>query len=336
LDGFNGYHTADARIQQTTANILNRFVNTTANFMIAASPSGQTVAQGGAAGYAVTINPTGGFTGQVTLSVTGLPNGASGGFTANPATASTTLSVTTSPSTPTGTYALIITGVSGALIHSTTVSLTVAPPGVAFDNKVSSDFQFGVATVTTPSFIIGNGSHRAAMIMVTMSANGATGITASLGGVAGTIVAGTDSGTTATIRTMIFQVINPPSGPQTATVSWAGSLVDADVGVITVMGADQITPCTNGTFGASDSTPTPATSVTITSAPGDLTASVGYTADAWVAPGTNETPGWGIDQGAAGGDIGPGTGTTTHTWTDQYFYQSQAVSGANFMASATP
>jgi hypothetical protein len=33
-----------------------------------------------------------------------------------------------------------------------------------------------------------------------------------------------------------------------------------------------------------------------------------------------------------GGDIGPGTGTTIHTWTDSYYWQGHAVSGANFKA----
>jgi hypothetical protein len=432
LDGFNGYNVVDSRIQQTTANILNRFVNPTINFTISASPPSQTVTQGGSTSYAVTISPTGGFTGQVGLSVSGLPGGATGSFSPNPATGSSTLSVTTSASTPTGAYTLTITGVSGSLTHVTTVSLvlmdftlsaspssrtltqgtatsygvtitpangfsdqvslgvsglpsgasgsftpnpattsstlsvttltstpagtytltvtgvsgtlthisavslTVLPIGVAYDNRVSSGIQFGVATVTTPSFIIGSGLNRAAMIMVTMSANGATSITASLGGVSGTLIAGTDSGTTAGIRTLIFQVINPPSGSQTATVSWASSMLNVDVGVITVRGADQTTPCTNGTFAANNSSPTATTSITITSNAGDLTASVGYTADAWVTPFTNQTLKWGVDSNATGGDIGTGLGTTTHTWTDPYIFQTHAVSGANFKASATP
>ena len=231
---------------------------------------------------------------------------------------------------------MTLTGVSGALTHTATVVLTVASAGaVVYDNRVSSGIQFGVTSVTTPSLIIGSGANRAAMIMVAMSANGATSIAARLGGVSGTLIAGTDSGTTATIRTMIFQVINPPSGAQTATVSWAGGALNADVGVITVRGADQTTPCTNGTFAAANLTLSATTSVTITSNAGDLTASVGYTQDAWVTPFTSQTLKW-VDSNVTGGDIGPGTGTTTHTWTDLWWFQTHAVSGANFKASATP
>src|SRR5205823_13890254 len=83
---------------------------------------------GGSTSYSVTISPTGGFSGQVNLSVGGLPSGASGSFAPNPATASSTLSVTTGTGTPVGTYTLTITGVSGSLMHTTTVSLVVTSP----------------------------------------------------------------------------------------------------------------------------------------------------------------------------------------------------------------
>jgi hypothetical protein len=306
------------------------------DFSLSASPQSQTVQPGGSTSYSVAINPTGGFTGQVTLSVSGLPSGASGSFAPNPASTSSILSVTTGTSTPTGGYTITITGASGTLTHSTAISLTVAVAqsrGVAFDNKVSSDIQWHVTTVRTPAFTIGSGPNRAAMIMIAMSANNAGSITASLGGVRGTLVPGTDSGRNATIRTLIFQVINPPSGSQTATVSWTNAM-NVDVGVITVSGADQTTPSTNGTFTANTSTATTTTSVTITSNAGDLTASVGFTADAWIAPPTNQTLVWGLDSGVVGGDIGPGTGTTTHTWTDRYLDQTRVVSGANFKAAA--
>src|SRR6266487_3855693 len=249
-------------------------VSAPVDFTLSASPSSQAVTRGSSTSYSVAISPTGGFASQVTLSVSGLPSGGSGSFTPNPATASSTLSVTTSTSTPTGSYTLTITGVSGSLTHTTTVSLTVAAlgtGGVTYDNKVSSGFQWGVSSVTTPAFNIGSGANRAAMIMVAMSANNATNITASLGGVSGTVIPGTDSGTAATMRTLIFQVVNPPFGSQTATVSWDNSM-HADVGVITVSGADQTTPCTNGTYAADNFSPGLATSVTITSNPGDLTA----------------------------------------------------------------
>jgi len=138
LDNFNGFNVVDARIQQTTANVLNRFVNPLVNFTVSASPSSQTVTSGGAASYNVTISPTGGFASQVTLSVSGLPSGATGSFTPNPATASATLSVTTSTSTLPGGYTLTIIGVSGSLTHTTTVTLVVVAPDYTLSASPSS------------------------------------------------------------------------------------------------------------------------------------------------------------------------------------------------------
>jgi len=96
------------------------------DFTLTASPPKQEVGLiNRSATYQVTIIPTGGFTSQVTLSVSGLPSGATGSFTPNPATASSTLTVTTSLLTNPGTYTLTITGVSGNLTHTTTVELGV-------------------------------------------------------------------------------------------------------------------------------------------------------------------------------------------------------------------
>ncbi|HKV61621.1 MAG TPA: N,N-dimethylformamidase beta subunit family domain-containing protein [Candidatus Acidoferrum sp.] len=307
-------------------------VNPLPDFTLSASPSSQSVTQGGSTNYTVTASLIGGFSNPVNLSVSGLPSGANGTFSPNPMTASSALSVTTSTTTPIGTYTLTITGVSGSLTRTTTVTLAETLPGVKYDNSASSGFQWSVTRITTPSFLVGSSANRAAMIMVVMSANSAKGIIASLGGVAGTLCPGTDSGATATLRTLIFQVTNPPSGLQTATVSWTNSM-NADIGVITVSGADQTTPCTNGTFFASNSSQSPATSVTIASSSRDLTASVGVTSDSWVAPFTNQALAWGIDQSVAGGDIGPGTGAATHTWTDKYSGEIHSVSGANFKAA---
>ena len=130
LDNYAQTNLVDARIQKTTANVLDRFVagGTPSSFTIAASPSSQAALLGGSTSYDVTITPSGGFAGNVTLSVGGLPPGASGSFSTNPAATTSTLSVTTPAGTPAGTYTLTITGVNGTLTRTTTVALTV--PGI--------------------------------------------------------------------------------------------------------------------------------------------------------------------------------------------------------------
>jgi hypothetical protein len=96
------------------------------DFLLGASPSSRTVGQGMfATSYAVTITQLSGFNGSVDLAVAGLPVGATGSFSPTPATTASTLNVTIDATTPQGSYVLTITGASGSLSHSTTVTLVV-------------------------------------------------------------------------------------------------------------------------------------------------------------------------------------------------------------------
>jgi subtilisin-like proprotein convertase family protein len=101
------------------------------DFTVAASPSTYTVSQGGGTNYAVTVGSVGGYSSSTTLSVGGLPSGATASFSANPVTPpsggsiGSTLSVTTSGNTPAGSYPLTITGTNGALSNKVVVTLVV-------------------------------------------------------------------------------------------------------------------------------------------------------------------------------------------------------------------
>jgi hypothetical protein len=101
--------------------------NLTADFTITPSPASQSVIQGQSTSYTATVNPSGGFSGSVTFSVTGLPVGANGTFSPNPATGTSTISLTTNSTAAAGTYPLTITGTSGALTHTASVTLIVSP-----------------------------------------------------------------------------------------------------------------------------------------------------------------------------------------------------------------
>jgi hypothetical protein len=95
------------------------------DFSLSVSPASRSVKRGNTATYTVTITPSNGFNGPVTLSLTGQPSGSTVTFTPNPGTTTSTLTVKTSPSTKLQTYALTVKSVSGALNHTTTASLTV-------------------------------------------------------------------------------------------------------------------------------------------------------------------------------------------------------------------
>jgi hypothetical protein len=100
----------------------------TPDYTLSASPPSQAVPVGSSTTYSVTINRTGGFTGAVTLSVSGLPTGATASFSSpNPTTGnSSVLTVNTGSNTPATTSTLTITGTSPSLPNRTTsVSLQV-------------------------------------------------------------------------------------------------------------------------------------------------------------------------------------------------------------------
>jgi hypothetical protein len=100
-----------------------------ADFAVIASPTGRSVTRGESTSYMVTIAPSSGFTGPVSLSENGLPGGASASFSPNPTTSSSTLSVTTTGAIATGSFPVTIRGTSGGLTHAATVTLEIqAPP----------------------------------------------------------------------------------------------------------------------------------------------------------------------------------------------------------------
>lgn len=108
------------------------------NFSLSASPSSVSVTQGGTGSSTITVTPSGGFTGSVTLSASGLPSGVTASFGTNPTTSTSSLTFTASATAATGTFSVTITGTSGTLTHTTTVSLTVNSAGGTPDFTISA------------------------------------------------------------------------------------------------------------------------------------------------------------------------------------------------------
>jgi len=100
---------------------------TVQDFALSATPSSQSVLPGGSTSYTATVSALAGFGGTVTLGVTGLPSGATASFAPASVTGSgsSTLSVSTSGTTPPGSYPLTITGTSGSLSRTVNVTLVV-------------------------------------------------------------------------------------------------------------------------------------------------------------------------------------------------------------------
>src|SRR5207248_2042837 len=185
----------------THTTTVSLVVTTPPDFRLSASPSSLSVAPGGSTSYTVTINPTGGFSGPVSLSVSGLPSGASASFTPNPATTSSTFALTTSASTPDGTYALTIR---------------------SEERRGGTDSTTGSPVVTTPTdfrLSASPASH-------SMSAGGSTGYTVTItptGGFSGPVslsVSGLPSGASASFTP------NPATTSSTFALTTSASTPD--------------------------------------------------------------------------------------------------------------
>ena len=107
-----------------------------AHFSLTASPSTLSLTAG-ATGQAISVTATAlnGFTGSVSVSISGLPTG----VTASPSTltltpgAAETFTLTAGSSATAGTATITLTGTSGSLTHTTTISLTIAAAAPAPD-----------------------------------------------------------------------------------------------------------------------------------------------------------------------------------------------------------
>jgi len=108
------------------------------NFSISASKVTQTITPGGSTTYPIFINPSGGFTGQVNLGVSGLPFGATPSFSINPATTSSVLQITATTAVISGSYILTISGISGLLTSTTQVTLVIGNANYAIASSPSS------------------------------------------------------------------------------------------------------------------------------------------------------------------------------------------------------
>lgn len=141
-----------------------------------AAPKSATVAAGGTATFTLKVKPV---TGKPKIKATGLPPGAAASFKTKlaktkTAPAKVTMSVRTSASTPAGTYALKLSGKSGASKGSAAVTLTVQrgasapianpapaptstppPPPVPTTESPPSDRVFGAAAVLAAPLVPG-------------------------------------------------------------------------------------------------------------------------------------------------------------------------------------
>ncbi|MGB8536521.1 MAG: FG-GAP-like repeat-containing protein [Acidobacteriaceae bacterium] len=116
-------------------------------------PGSLTIGQGTSSPVSISVNPEFGFSGNVNLAVSGLPQGVTASFSPNPTTQTSTLTLTASNTASGGASTLTITGTSGSLTAATTLTLSVytptfvlSPPGPVNIGQGMSGSTYVVAT----------------------------------------------------------------------------------------------------------------------------------------------------------------------------------------------
>jgi len=217
ITGTSGNLTASLSALLTVGSAMSSY------FTFSVSPASQSLLGGAATSFTVSVTPSGGFNGAVTLSAAGLPTGATATFSPSsvPGSGSSTLAITTSPSTPGGTYTVTITGTSGTLSQTATVTITiwghrdVGAVGVTG----SANYSNGAFTISAAGPQIYGTTDGMHFVYQPMAGDG-------------TIVArvlsvqGVRSGTSAEVGVMIRETLNANSTHGYASYRSAGPLVE--------------------------------------------------------------------------------------------------------------
>ncbi len=158
------------------------------SFTISDSPASLSLVQGKSGSATIALTPSGGFTGAVAYTISGLPSGVSASFGSPSSSGATMVTLTANGSAAIGSGTMTITGSSGSLHAATTLGLTVAaapppppppPPPPSFtiaESATSMTVQQGHSVTSTVTIKPMNGFANS----VTLSAsNLPAGVTAS-------------------------------------------------------------------------------------------------------------------------------------------------------------
>ncbi len=147
-------------------------------FTMNASPGSASVMQGQSATTSISTQVTSGSSQAVTLSASGLPFGASASFNSNPINSGqgSTMTIFTSPFTPTGTYTVNVQGTGTSTTYYMSMSLTViAANDFSIDSSPNSiDVSQGKSGTTMITSAVTHGTSQAVSLSATGLPAGAT------------------------------------------------------------------------------------------------------------------------------------------------------------------
>jgi len=217
------------------------------NFTLSASPSSLNVTQGTSGNSTITVTPSGGFTGSVTLSASGLPAGVTASFGTNPTTSTSVATFTASSTATTGTSTVTITGTSGTLTHTTTISLTVSAPA-------APNFSL---SASPSSLTVKQGTNGSSTITVTPSGGFTGSVSLSTSALPSGVTASFGTNPTTSTSALTFTASSTATtGTSTVTVTGtSGTLTHTTTISLTISSASAQNLIVNGGFETGTATP---------------------------------------------------------------------------------
>ena len=183
--GFNavsGYDLVTGWGSPTGQNLIDALAPTASGgFQLSASPSSLTINPGASAATTITVHDIGGFTGNVSLAVSGVPSGVTASFASNPTTGTSVLTLTVSSSAIRGSYLVTITGTSGTVTATTTLALAVNAPGFSI-SPLSGTMYMNSGTSSTATIVVTDYAGFAGNVSLAVTSGLPSGIVASWAG----------------------------------------------------------------------------------------------------------------------------------------------------------
>jgi len=195
------------------------------------------------------VTPGTGFAGTVSFSTSGLPSGASASF--NPSTinstGSTTLSVATIASIPTGSYAFSVTAISGTLVHSVDLTLVVSATSQGSIQYVQSNYADPQTPTTSLSVPYTFTQTAGDLNVVVVGWNDTTAQVSSVKDTAGNVyqlaVGPTKVAAAGGLNQSIYYAKNiAASGANTVTVTFDQTAGYPDIRILEYSGIDRVNP----------------------------------------------------------------------------------------------
>ncbi|MCL4436366.1 MAG: hypothetical protein M1503_02390 [Thaumarchaeota archaeon] len=211
---------SDGKVRSTSITLT---VAASLDFLVSVNPSSGSVQQGGSLQTTVTATLTGGSSQVVSLSASGLPDGATYSFSPSSGspTFQSTLSITTSGSTPAGTYGITVTGTGGGLARTATYMLTVTQAPQPFDFSLSVDPSSGSAPQSGSTI-------QSTVTVALLAGSSSSGQTVSL--------SATSSGVPQGLDVSFDPVSGSPDFTSTMTLSVGADIIPTGTYTITITG----------------------------------------------------------------------------------------------------